>query len=533
WLRERCRYRNLCNHMADRFYICTAIDYTNSAPHIGHGYEKILADVLARYHRLCGEEVFYLTGVDQHGQKVQQSAEKQGVAPEQFVADITEKFVALWDKLDVRYDGWAATTEPRHKQGVQQLLQRLFDAGQLYKATEGGYYSVRQEQFLTDKDRGPDGEFGSEWGEIEYREEENYYFRLAQHKDWLLALIDSRADLIAPDFRRIELRNAVEKIAGDLCISRPKSRLSWGIELPFDGNYVTYVWFDALLNYITFAPGPYDPRFSTLESQPSTFRAYWPAVIVIGKDILIPAHGIYWMIMLRAIGFSDGHMPRLLVHGWWNMAGAKMSKSLGNVIDPDVLAARYGNEAVRYYLMSDITTGRDADFSEERLIGRYNGDLANSLGNLLNRTLNMAQRYRDGVVRPAGSDSPLRGQANDAVALYAQQMDEAQVHAALGAVVDFGTACNTYIEMTAPWKLAKDPERADTLDHVLYALAESLRIIGILIAPVLPKASKEILAQLNWTGEAKLAGAVWGGIPTEHRLGKPSPVFPRIESETV
>ena len=514
--------------MADRFYICTAIDYTNSAPHIGHAYEKVLADVLARYHRLNGEEVFYLTGVDQHGQKVQQSAEKQGVAPEQFVADVTKKFVALWDKLDVRYDGWAATTETRHKTAVQQLLQRLFDEGQLYKATEGGYYSVRQEQFLTDKERGPDGEFGPEWGEVEYREEENYYFRLAQHKDWLLTLIDSRPDLVVPDFRRVELRNAVEKIAGDLCISRPKSRLSWGIELPFDRDYVTYVWFDALLNYITFAPGPYDPAAG---ADIAEFHRWWPAVIVIGKDILVPAHGIYWMIMLRAIGFTDADMPQLIVHGWWNISGAKISKSLGNVVDPDLLADKYGNEALRYYVMSDIATGRDSDFSEERLVARYNGDLANSLGNLLNRTLNMAHRYREGVVRPAGSDSPLRGQANGAVAKYAQHMDDAQVHAALAAVTDFATGCNTYIEMTAPWKLAKDAERAETLDHVLYALAESLRIIAILVAPVLPNASKEILTQLNWKEDAVLAAAVWGGIPDGHGLGKPSPVFPRIEAD--
>ncbi|HEX8280795.1 MAG TPA: class I tRNA ligase family protein, partial [Chthoniobacterales bacterium] len=237
--------------MPERFYITTAIDYTNGAPHIGHAYEKVLADVLARYQRLAGDDVFFLTGVDQHGQKVQQSAEKEGVPPEQFVARTTEKFVALWAKLDVRYDGWAATIEPRHKECVQRILQRLHDEGQLYKAKQGGYYSVRQEQFLTDKERGPDGEFGPEWGLVEYREEENYYFRLAQHKDWLLALIDARVDLVTPSFRRGELRNAVEKLAGDLCVSRPKSRLSWGIEFPFDPEFVTYVWFDALVNYIS------------------------------------------------------------------------------------------------------------------------------------------------------------------------------------------------------------------------------------------------------------------------------------------
>ena len=239
--------------MSKPFFITTAIDYTNGAPHIGHAYEKVLADVIARYRRLKGDEVFFLTGVDQHGQKVQQSAEKQGVAPQQFVDEITAKFVALWEKLGVKYDRWAATTDPLHKACVQKILQRLWDEKQIYKDKQGGYYSVRQEQFLTDKERGADGEFGPEWGEVEFREEENYYFKLAEHKDWLLALIDKRDDLVTPAFRRSELRNAVEKLAGDLCISRPKARLAWGIEFPFDPEYVTYVWFDALVNYISFA----------------------------------------------------------------------------------------------------------------------------------------------------------------------------------------------------------------------------------------------------------------------------------------
>jgi methionyl-tRNA synthetase len=508
--------------MERNFFITTAIDYTNSPPHIGHAYEKVLADVIARYHRLRGENVFFLTGVDQHGQKVQQSAEKQGIAPAQFVQQITAQFVALWRKLHVEYDGWAATTEERHKACVQKILQRLFDEGQLYKATQGGYYSIRQEQFLTDKERGPDGEFGPEWGQVEYREEENYYFRLAQHRDWLLALIDSRPDLIVPDFRRSELRNAVEKVGGDLCISRPKARLAWGIELPFDRDYVTYVWFDALVNYISFAPGGYDATAANDE-----FKRWWPARIVIGKDILVPAHGIYWMIMLHALGFADNEMPRLIVHGWWNIAGAKMSKSLGNVVDPSELADRFGADGLRYYLMSDIATGRDADFSLERVIARYNGDLANSLGNLLNRSLNMTKRYRDGIVRPTGSDSPLRAQAETAIATFDREMRQFQPQAALAAVSDLATACNTYIDNSAPWKMAKDPDRGDALDHVLYALIESLRIIAILISPVTPDAAREMLFQLNCDGGA----LEWGGIADGHRVGEAKPLFPRIETD--
>src|SRR6476659_1277509 len=311
------------------FFITTAIYYTNSSPHVGHAYEMVLADVIARYHRLKGEKVFFLTGVDQHGQKVQQSAAKAGVPPSELVKGITEKFVDLWKKLDVQYDEWAETTSNRHKKVVQGILQRLFNEGQIYKDKQSGYYSVRQEQFLTDKERGSDGQFGPEWGEIEFREEENYYFKLSQQKDWLLHYLDNRADAVIPDFRQKELRNAVERISdnrqsgSDLCISRPKSRLDWGIELPFDKDFVTYVWFDALTNYISFAG--YDPSLSTFNSQPSTFRDKWPALQVIGKDILVPAHGIYWLIMLHAIGFGNHEspelvnkeMPQLLVHGWW------------------------------------------------------------------------------------------------------------------------------------------------------------------------------------------------------------------------
>ena len=385
--------------MPKTFFITTAIDYTNSPPHIGHAYEKVLADVIARYHRLKGDSVFFLTGVDQHGQKVQQSAAKAGVPPAEFVKEITQKFVDLWKILDVKYDEWAETTSERHKKVVQGILQRLFDAGQIYKDKQAGYYSVRQEQFLTDKERGPDGEFGSEWGQVEFREEENYYFRLSQHKDWLLSYLDNRKDAVIPNFRQTELRNAVEKLSGDLCISRPKSRLDWGIELPFDKDFVNYVWFDALTNYISFAG--YDPKADNYEKQPQEFRDRWSkdTLQIIGKDILVPAHGIYWLILLHTIGFPNDAMPQLLVHGWWNLGGAKMSKSAGNVIDPFVLADKYGAEALRFYLVSDIATGKDADFSEERVIERYNADLANSLGNLLNRTLSMVSKYVSGRLR--------------------------------------------------------------------------------------------------------------------------------------
>ena len=540
--------------MPKTFFITTAIDYTNSPPHIGHAYEKVLADVIARYHRLKGKRVFFLTGVDQHGQKVQQSAAKADMPPAEFVKDITQKFVDLWKKLDVQYDEWAETTDERHQRVVQGILRRLFDDGQIYKDKQEGYYSVRQEQFLTDKERGPAGEFGLEWGEVEFREEENYYFRLSDHKQWLLDLIDKRTKegkpLVIPDFRQVELRNAVEKIGGDLCISRPKSRLDWGIELPFDKDFVTYVWFDALTNYISFAG--YDSEIEKYDREPQEFRDRWPALQIIGKDILVPAHGIYWLIMLHAIGFPDEAMPQLLVHGWWNLSGAKMSKSAGNIIDPFVLAEKYGAEALRYYLMSDIATGQDADFSEERLVERYNSELANDLGNLLNRVLAMINQYRSGKItlpkrRPMeisafhvliqqGIDSYCQGLDGDAPEY--PNIEPFHVEDAIRATSLITVHCNRFIDDSAPWKLAKSKSEKDVLklDAALYDLADVTRILAILILPVLPKAAHRIFDQLNWKMELSeeekrfsLADAEWRRLPDGHVVGKPVPLFPRIE----
>jgi methionyl-tRNA synthetase len=552
--------RQFVARMPKTFFITTAIDYTNSPPHIGHAYEKVLADVIARYHRLKGDNVFFLTGVDQHGQKVQQSAAKAGVPPAEFVKEITQKFIDLWKKLDVEYDEWAETTSDRHKKVVQGILQRLFDAGQIYKDKQAGYYSVRQEQFLTDKERGPDGEFGAEWGQVEFREEENYYFKLSDHKKWLGDYLKERKDAVIPDFRQTELRNAVEKLTGDLCISRPKSRLDWGIELPFDKDFVNYVWFDALTNYISFAG--YDSAIHEYEGQPQEFRDRWPALQIIGKDILVPAHGIYWLIMLHAIGFPDEAMPQLLVHGWWNLGGAKMSKSAGNVIDPFVLADKYGAEAVRYYLLSDIATGQDADFAEERLVERYNADLANSLGNLLNRTLTMVAKYQDNrIAFPEGEwlQNPDGRSAESyaehivkRIGAYQSHMSAGRVlpitlpftfgpfvaNAAIGNILEIADQGNALVENAAPWKLAKDLQKVSKtkLNSVLYALTETLRIIAILISPVLRKAADGIFDQLNWKMELSgkeerfsLKDAEWGKLPDGHVVGKPVPLFPRIE----
>ncbi len=517
------------------YYITTAIDYTNAPPHIGHAYEKVLADTLARYSRLRGRPTFFLTGVDQHGQKVQQSAAREGISPQEFARSVTVKFRALWDTLKIEFDGWAETSDPRHAHAVQGVLQRLHDEGQLYKATHSGFYSIRQEQFLTDKERNDEAEFGPEWGEVVELAEENWYFKLGEHKQWLVDFLAATPDFVTPSFRQSELVNAVERLEGDLCISRPKSRLDWGIELPFDRDFVTYVWFDALLNYASFIGYGKAPDDDSLPD----FDHWWPCdAHVIGKDILVPAHGVYWPIMLHAMGITDAQMPRLLVHGWWNIGGAKMSKSEGNIIDPVILAEKYGTDAIRYYLMCDIATGRDADFSEERLHQRYNANLANDLGNLLNRSLSMAGRYRDGKL---SSKEPADERSNNLLALagqcacdYCGHMDQAMVSTALESVASLISECNSFVDIMAPWKLAKDESAAALLDETLYVLAESLRVSGILLSPIMPDASQNIFAQLNWhpSPNSPLEQQLEARLPDGHQLGSPTPIFPRLEENT-
>ena len=520
------------------FYLTTAIDYTNGSPHIGHAYEKVLADVIARYRRLRGDEVYFLTGVDQHGQKVQQTAEKEGVSPEEFVGRTTRKFSDLWQKLGVNYDGWAETIDPRHKACVGAILTELKQQGQLYKKVHSGSYSVRQEQFLQDRDRDESGHFGPEWGEVVEIEEENWYFKLSDHTDWLKDFLEASTDIILPAFRKAELLNALERNVGtDLCISRPKERLRWGIEFPFDADYVTYVWFDALINYISFAGYQAAP-----DSGLPDFTKLWPTnsrpVHIIGKDILIPAHGIYWLCMLHAMGFSDAQMPRLLVHGFWNgLGGDKMSKSLGNIVDPDELAAKFGVEAIRYYLVRDIVTGRDSNFDLARLIMLYNTELANELGNLCNRALNMSQLFTGGVLQHGGpltaDDTALQASLAESIKAYQVAMDEFDISKGLEALSRHVVHCNQYAERMKPWELNKNPDNKDRLATVLYHLAESVAHASVLLSPILPDAAAKLAGQLNLPAltSLKLADLHWGLLADGHVIEKPTPVFPRIVAE--
>ena len=531
-----------------KFFITTAIDYPNGLPHIGHAYEKVLADVIARYRRLCGDEVFFLTGVDQHGQKMQQTADREGVNVATLAQRNTRKFLALWEKLGVHYDGWAATTDQNHKRCVQKILTTLHQEGQLYKKAYRGFYSVRQEQYLTEKDRNEKGDFGEEWGEVIELEEENWYFKLSEHADWLKEVVSSGDFGIFPEFRRAEVLNAIDRAGEtDLCISRPRERLHWGIEFPFDPDFVTYVWFDALINYVSFAgyrkeEGSDLPEFGNL----------WPAnTQIIGKDILVPAHSIYWPCMLHAMGLGDQEMPALLVHGWWNIRKAggggnsdtgadteeKMSKSLGNVVDPGELADRFGVDAVRYYLVRDIVTGKDSAFDVARLITLFNSELANDLGNLLNRSLNMTKRFLGGeLVSNNYDDEPCAGvreSLSSATTAYLAAMNEHDLPGALKAINGHVVHCNQFIEKNPPFELRKDETQGERVAAILSHLCESCAHLAVLLSPFLPAAATKILGQLRAGDIAPrtLDSLHWGLLPSGHQIGKAKPVFPRIVLE--
>ncbi len=503
------------------FYITTAIDYVNGSPHLGHAYEKVLTDVIARFRRLMGDRVHFLTGTDEHGQKVQQSAQKRGVAPPQFVDEMCAEFRALYDRLNVSYDDFIRTTEERHKRVVRQLLQRLHDQGEIYQAEYRGFYSTRQEQFLLEKERLPDGSWPEIYGEVTEIVEPNYFFKLRSYQDWLVRFLTENESFIFPRFRQKQVLEFLKEPLNDLCISRPRERLAWGIPLPFDENYVTYVWFDALVNY-----------YSAVADRPGIWPATWH---VIGKDILVPPHAVYWPIMLHAAGIE---LPQaLLVHGWWLLKGGqKMSKSTGEVVNPLDLIDRFGADAFRYFLIREMNVGQDSEFSVELFLSRYNSDLANDLGNLVNRALNMISRYAGGIVPAAGdAEDPER----ELQALWNRTRDESirlcegfQFHMALDRTLTFIKAINRYAEQRAPWKLAKSAEARDQalLRTSLATMAEALRLGVTLLAPVTPATVDKVYAALghtpvpNWSEELG-----WGDRLTGCRVQPALVLFPRPE----
>lgn len=499
-----------------KFFVTTAIDYVNGMPHLGHAYEKVLADAVARWRRSRGDDVFFLTGVDEHGQKVQQSAEKKGVEPQAFCDAMSVHFKNLCERLEITHDRFVRTTDAAHKTVVRQLLQRLHDKGEISFEEHEGFYSVRQEQFVTEKDM-VDGEWPEIFGEVVRTKEPNYFFHLSRYQDWLRDYIETHPDWIVPEFRRNEVLAALAKPLNDLCISRPKSRLAWGIPLPFDEDYVTYVWFDALVNYVSFA-----------DWGKKTSR--WPAdVHVIGKDILVPAHAVYWPIMLQAL---DLPLPRrLLVHGWWHLRGAKMSKTLGNVVDPLELIETFGPDAFRYYVLREMAVGQDADFSPEGFARRYKSDLGNDFGNLVNRTVSMIGRYRKGRVPKTSMDAALAKEIEQAAAEARDCYDRFELHRALETIARLTQRANQFVEERAPWKLAKDPSQAEALDQVLASLAETVRCLSILLHPCIPAAAERTQTQLGFDKfDFRFASATPGARLAGQTVGKPQPLFPRVET---
>jgi len=516
--------------MSKRFYITTAIDYLNGQPHLGHAYEKIIADVIARSRRSLGEEAFFLTGLDEHGQKVQQAAQAEKKNPQEYCDALAADWRAFAKKLELTNDDFVRTTEPRHKEFVQAILSKLHAAGQFYTATYTGFYSAKEETFLTEKDRRPDGTFDPSYGEVVELKEDNYYFKLQAHQAWLIDYLEKNPAFVQPDYRRNEVLGFLKNhTLEDLCISRPVARLNWGIPLPFDPNFVTYVWFDALVNYISVPAAHGDetvlcaPQGSKLRIQKSQL-SLWPADLhVIGKDIL-KFHAVYWPIMLKAMGLP---LPKqILVHGWWQKDGAKISKSTGNLVDPVAVINEWGLDAFRFYVLRELNIGPDGNWTDAGFRARYQAELANGLGNLVNRSLSMLKRYRNGVV-PARSNE-LAADAEKIIAETRALLAANQLQAALLAIWSLVNRANQYVDQTAPFRLAKDPAQAPRLDEVLYNLAETCRVLAVLLWPFLPGTATKIYAQLGLSGAPdQFSSAAWGQLQSGQPIGEPAPLFPR------
>ena len=514
--------------MSSTFYVTTPIYYVNDKPHIGHAYTTVLADVLARYHRAAGDDVWFLTGTDEHGQKVQKAAEKNGMTPIQQCDSTVVRFQELWKRLGITNDDFIRTTEDRHKKIVQAILQDLFDRDLIYKAEYKGYYCVACERFFTEKDLLEGNLCPDCQRPGDTIVESNYFFRMSNYQDWLIQYITEHPDFIQPAFRANETLGFLRKPLEDLCISRPKSRLSWGIELPFDRDYVCYVWFDALINYISAIGYGVDQ---------ARFERYWTSCMhLIGKDILT-THSVYWPTMLHAIGLP---MPKtIFAHGWWLTGSRKMSKSLGNVVNPMDMADKYGVDAFRYFLLAAMTPGNDASFTEEDFLQRFNTDLANDLGNLLSRVVKLSIKNFGGTLPAPPPLQPLEMELLSKAALAIKQLENElnsmKLDRGIAAVMNVVREANKFLERTAPWTLAKEG-KTDRLAAVLYTAAKTLEIVSGLLFPIMPEKmtllrrslglSEEEIAKTDFASLSEFAN----GDMRRTMVDMP-PLFPRIQIE--
>jgi methionyl-tRNA synthetase len=506
------------------FYLTTPIYYVNALPHLGHAYTTIAADTMARYRRLAGDDVWFLTGTDEHGDRIAEIAAAAGVAPLAYADRISAQFRQTWDRLGIRYDDYIRTTEERHKVVVRSILQTLWDAGEIYLGRYGGHYCFGCERFYTEKEI-VDGKCPDHLTPLTWIEEENYFFKMSKYQGWLIDHITRHPDFIRPERYRNEILGFLRDPLQDLSISRPRTRLEWGIPLPFDDAYVTYVWFDALINYVSALGGPGDPRF----------ERYWPvAEHLIGKDILKP-HAVYWPCMLHAAGLPL--YRRLDVHAYWTVEGHKMSKSLGNVIEPVGFAAEYGavgNDAFRYFVLREMTFGLDSDFARDAFVTRLNADLANDLGNLVSRATTLVANFAPGAGAPGpatAEEATLTAAAAHARRALDEAMGEFAFQRGLAAVWEFIGAANRYVDTTQPWALAKKPAERPRLDRVLLTLAEVVRYLGIVLDPFVPTAAARIRGVVGTDGTPRLSEATIGGVTALPAVQKLSGLFPRTDQD--